>query len=134
MEEIEHEEMKIDTLENALLHAEYKYKSDITLLQEALLRTKQLENLHLMALHLKFKPILKNCGKLPIQYRFYKWKSNCSIDRTNRIKKVAKLLRYLYKKNMTKAFLLFRERGNRMQMEKLFNPGFRDFSERYQDI
>ncbi|OMJ82102.1 hypothetical protein SteCoe_17265 [Stentor coeruleus] len=133
MEEVEHEQLEIARLEQALLQAEYVYKNDTSLLQQALIRCRRIENLHLLGLHLKFRPILKKIRTLPVQYLFYRWKSRCSIDRTNRIKKVAKLLKHIYKKIMTRGFVIFRERGNRLQMEKLFNPGYRDFMDKFQD-
>jgi hypothetical protein len=134
MEEADQDGIEIVGLENALLQAEYKYRADMLLMQKALLRTKRLENLHILTLHLKFKPLLKSIKRLPVQYLFYRWKSKCNIDRTNRIKKVAKLLRYLYKKNMTKAFLLFRERGNRFQMQKFIDPGYQNFNSDFRDL
>lgn len=134
MEDIEHDEMEISQLENSLLQAEYKYRADITLLQQGLLRTKRMDNLHLILLHLKFQPLYRATKRLPVQYLFYLWKSKCSIDRTNRVKKVGKLLRYIYTKNMTRAFLLFRERGNRFYMERIINPGFRNMRFSVQDL
>ena len=129
MEETEHEEREIAELEHNLLQAEYGYKLDIGLLQEALLRMKRLENLHLLGIHLKIQPLLRNLRKLPLQRLYYKWKSRCNIDGTYRYRKLWKLLRYLLIKNLTKAFVLFRERGNRMHMEKLFNPGSRIYND-----
>ena len=121
MEEIEHEQLEIDSLENSLLRAEYKYKADVELLQQALMTCKRLDNLHILGLHVRFRTLYRATQRLPMQCSFYKWKAMCNIDRTNRVKKVAKMLKFLYKQNLTKAFILFRERGNRLMMERIIN-------------
>ena len=132
MEEIDHEEMEVEKLETALLQAEYKYRADVMLLQQALVRSKRIHNLHMITLHLKVKPLLKTIKNLPLQYLFYKWKAKCNIDRTYRVKKVSKLIRYIYKKQLAKAFILFRERGNRLMMEMIINPGYRNYHDGFQ--
>lgn len=121
MEEIDHEEMEIDKLEAALLQAEYRYLNDISILQQGLMRCKKMDNIHILALHVNFRKLFRASKVLPMQCLFYQWKSGCNIDRTNRVKKVAKLLKFLYRQNLTKAFVLFRERGSRLTMERIIN-------------
>ena len=84
MEDIGSEAIEIDSLENYLLQAEYIYKSDITLLQKALIRTKRIENLHLIGLQARMTPILSKFIRLQLHCFFFKWKSEILIESTNR--------------------------------------------------
>lgn len=125
MDETNNEATEIDTLENHLLQSEYNYKSDITLLQKALIRTRRLENLHLIGLQIRVAPALTNYQKHYVHYFFFKWKSEIFLNKTYLLKKIWRLLRFLYKKMLTRAFLVFRERENRIFMERILYPGFR---------
>ena len=125
MEDIGSEAIEIDTLENYLLQAEYIYKSDITLLQKALIRIKRIENLHLIGLQARMSPILLKFIRLRLHCFFFRWKSEIFIERTYRSRKVLRTLRFLVKKMQTRAFITFRERGGRIYMERLLYPGLR---------
>ena len=125
MEDIDSEAIEIDSLENYLLQAEYIYKSDITLLQKALIRTKRIENLHLIGLQSRMAPILSKFIRLQLHCFFFKWKSEIFLESTYRSRKILRTLRFLIKKMQTRAFITFRERGGRVYMERLLYPGLR---------
>lgn len=125
MEDTNNEAIEIDTLENHLLQSEYTYKSDITLLQKALIRIHRLENLHLIGLQVRIAPSLTNYQKHYAHYFFFKWKSEIFLNRTYLLKKILRLFRFLYKKMLARSFLTFRERENQIFMERLLYPGLR---------
>ena len=111
--------IEVARLENLLTVAEYKYARDISKLQQALLRTRRLGNIHIVGLHLKLIPLYEAAETLPMEYAFYHWKSQCNTDSAYKYKKFGSLLKYFYGKIMIKNFIVFREQAYRSVFLKM---------------
>jgi len=109
---------EVARLENDLTQAEYRYTKDVSKLQQALLRAKQLKNIHLVGLHLRMYPLVEAAHTVPVEKAFYKWKAGSSIDRNYKFEKTLRLMRHFTKKLLTRAFISFRERAKQAPLEK----------------
>ena len=105
--------VEVARLENLINVAESKYARDISKLQQALLRTRRLGNIHIVGLHLKMIPLYEATSVLPLECSFYRWKRQCEGGAVKRYEPMGRVLRYLYKKTMIKKFVLFREQAYR---------------------
>ncbi|CAG9329201.1 unnamed protein product [Blepharisma stoltei] len=110
--------------ENLITLAEYRYNRDASKLEQALLRTRKLGNIHLVGLHLRMIPLIEAAQTLPLEYAFYNWKSECRGPSINKLEKHKKLFRHLSRKILTRAFILFREKSYLPQNETMDGPGY----------
>lgn len=110
--------------ENLITLAEFRYARDISKLEQSVLRTRKLGNIHLVGLHLRMIPLIEAAQTLPMEHAFYKWKSGFKPSKVNKLEKHKKLFRHLSKKILMRAFILFREKGQFVELESMDGPEY----------
>lgn len=105
-------------LEQQLALSEYKYTRDIAKLQQALLRTKRLQTLYLICMHMRVRAVSKGIIKLFISCGFYKWKSYCNLQSNYRVRKARLVIFQRLRIILMREFIIFRERILRVKAEQ----------------